>query len=182
MTEVAPDSGVHAAPEAPTLTVEQCTAIANRAAISAVVEAGGGQPLVPPMACWAEDVVIETLLAGHATHSDLPGLEPKHFSRPLHAAVFELSEHTCSRASIAMALRDRGFIGEVENELEVFEYLTPVVSLVNLQQHSARIIETWKRRRLIEALRRVDGLLCLDAIEFDGAIVALRERILEVRS
>lgn len=185
MTDAAPDSGVQHAVPPPALSVEQVQAIADRAAINAIVEAGGEQLRVPPTAAWAEDVVIETVLAGHATHADLPGLEPKHFSRPLHAAVFELAEHTLSRPALAMALWDRGFVGDVENQLEVLEYLTPVVPLVHLQQHAARIVETWKRRRLIEALRRADCLLCLDELTFDGAVQLLRERIrneiLEVR-
>lgn len=170
MARTAEDSGLH---ELPALTRKDLVEVLRREQVV-------GEPLSPlPTDIDAERAIVANLEPRGTSHEDLMPLEQRHFSSPMLGEVFELlREHpTVEHAAAQLFHRGHGRLAAIE--LEALDF-APALGRAQLQQQAQRVIELWRRRRLVCALRAVEASVCA-GLSFDEGVGELRKTILEVR-
>lgn len=169
----AEDSGVH---DSPALTEAALVDVLRREQIVR-------EPLAPlPMDADAELEVLAGLLAGAACPEDLAPLRPAHYSTALCAAAHAELELGPLESSDHLAARLAGEFGRRAWDLAGWLDVAAALSRGQLQQRADRVVELWRRRRLVCALRAVDSAVCAGAMSFDEGVGELRAVVMEVRA
>lgn len=118
----------------------------------------------------AESVILTGLLNGMITVADVsPPLEARHFRDPfrrdLFRAVVEIDRQglELSRGLVEAVLRSDGHLdyqgAGATDELVMLWDRCVILSRPRLQQAAAKVVEMWRRRRVLDFLRRVTAEL-----------------------
>jgi hypothetical protein len=140
------------------------------------------KPVLPlPIDCAAEAEIGVALVSGCVSNSELPGLQPRYFTHPLHAAIVEVSascpresDGTLSLVFLENELRNRGHRGPLDVWLLTLRDAVPFKGADSCLAAVGRIRELWRRRRLIERLQRIIVQLKTDGTTTDTAIAELK--------
>jgi hypothetical protein len=140
------------------------------------------KPVLPlPVDGATEAEVSSAIVGGCITLEDLPGLNAKHFSHPLHRVVIEVApkcpvdtDGCLSLAFLEHQLRDAGHRGDLEAWLITLRDAIPFRGRESCLVAATRVRELWRRRRLIERLRHIVVAMKTDTLTADDAIAQLR--------
>lgn len=164
------DSGLHSLPG---LTRAELVEVLRREQVV-------GEPLAPlPADIDAERAIVSNIEPGGTTHEDLMPLAQVHFTSAVLGEAFELLREMPSIEHAAAQLFHRGFGRLAAAEIEALDF-APALGRAQLQQQAQRVIELWRRRRLVCALRAVEASVCA-GLSFDEGVGELRKTVLEVR-
>lgn len=133
------------------------------------------QPL--PTDLDAEGEVLSAVIGGEILCSDLRPLSAQHFYSTLHQAIWRAAEDVApgDLEGIYTHLTAAGWIGAIDDELEVLALTQPSRSKPMLRTQADRIIELSRRRDLIRRLQRLEADLRTDRVTEPEAKEALRE-------
>lgn len=112
---------------------------------------------MPPSNLQAEQSLLGALLANNKAFERVAEIvQPRHFADPVHARIFQAIAERILDGGVADAVSLRHIL-DASGELEAVggtEYLaqllTAMVGIVNAPEYAQVIVDTWKRRRLIE--------------------------------
>jgi hypothetical protein len=163
------------------VTPDELEAIIREIRTNAILGPPSVEPIPPPCDRNAEDEVSSALVGGSITIADVPGLHPKHFTHPFHAAILEVSaicpresDGTLSLAFLENELRNRGYKGPLDVWLLRLRDELPFYGRDSVLRAATRVRELWRRRRLIERLRRMITALQVDTLCTDDAVAELK--------
>jgi|GEM_PF-2165898 len=140
------------------------------------------RPVLPlPVDGAAEAEVSSAIVGGCITLEDVPGLRPKYFGHPLHRVVIEVapqcpidSDCTLSIEYLEHQLLEAGHRGDLEAWLITLRDAIPFRGRESCLVAAARVRELWRRRRLIERLRRLVVALKTDTMSTDDALAEIK--------
>jgi hypothetical protein len=142
-------------------------------------------PRPPPGDAAAEQILLAAVLNGEHKPADFPGLGAEHFSEPIRGACWGMAcamvtaGHEPRLEPILTALQEQGFAGPIADHLLRIRDKSPSVALIDLREYAARVVELWRRRRLLECMGQLRAELQCGACDWQDARSRLERHIVE---